>query len=113
MYVYSRLAMPASKRAKETHALLTALVHPARRQILRAMNGGGLTSPRDVATQLDRPLDNVSYHMRALASCGAAKLVRTERVAGATRHVYRPAARPPWMQEVLEATANETLNGRP
>jgi DNA-binding transcriptional ArsR family regulator len=100
--------MSQPKRAKETHALLTALVHPARRQILRAIDGAEITCPSVVAEQLDRPLDNVAYHMRALATRGAARLVRTEQVAGATRHIYRPATMPLWVQEVLDATEGET-----
>lgn len=101
--------MATSKRAKKTLALLAALDHPVRRQILRAMAGRRAVSPRELSEELGRPLDNVSYHVRVLARCGAAKLVRTKRVGGSTMHLYRPSVRARWARMVLEATRGETL----
>ena len=49
--------------------------------------------------------------MRVLAECGAVKLVRTEQVAGATKHLYRPCAKPMWVREVLKATEEEKPGG--
>lgn len=103
--------MATPKRAKATHALLAALMHPARRQVLRAMDGRTATCPRDLAEQLGRPLDNVAYHVRVLALCEAVKLVRTEQVAGSTKHLYRMSLKPRWAREVLEATAGEKPGG--
>lgn len=103
--------MATSKRAKATHALLAALMHPARREILRAMDGTKAACPSDLAEEIERPLDNVAYHMRVLAVCDAVKLVRTEQVAGATRHLYRLSAKPVWAREVLKATEEEKPGG--
>jgi DNA-binding transcriptional ArsR family regulator len=103
--------MATPKRAKVTHALLAALMHPVRRQILRAMEAGKAASPRDLAAELGKSLDNIAYHMRVLAECGAMKLVRTEEVAGTTKHVYRLSASPVWVREVLDATEGERPGG--
>lgn len=105
--------MATSKRAKVTLALLAALDHPVRRQILRAMAGRKAVYPRELSEELGRPLDNLSYHIRVLAHCGAAKLVGTERVNGSTRHHYRSSVRARWAQTVLEATKGEALGEDP
>lgn len=99
--------MATPRHAEETQALLAALTHPARRDILRAMDGRAETAPRELARELGRPLDNVSYHVRVLAQCGAVKLVRTERVAGSTKHLYRLSPNASWAREVLAVTAEE------
>lgn len=101
--------MAAPKRAKATVALLAALDHPQRREVLRAMDGAGAASPRELSEQLGKPLDNLSYHIRVLARCGAVKLVRTVRTRGSTQHFYRFAVKPRWARTVLEATRGETL----
>lgn len=103
--------MATPRQVEETRALLAALTHPARREILRAMEGKPETGPRELARELERPLDNVSYHVRVLATCGAVKLVRTERVAGSTKHLYRLCSNAPWAREVLAATARERPGG--
>lgn len=58
-------------------------------------------SPRELALELDEGLTHVSYHVHVLAECGAAKLVRTEKARGATRHFYRRTVEPQWAKEVL------------
>jgi DNA-binding transcriptional ArsR family regulator len=63
----------------DNHALLNALNHPLRRQILRVMPDGEATSPRELAEWLDEPLGNLSYHVRVLAGCGALELVDEKR----------------------------------
>ncbi len=81
--------------------LLVALRHPLRRDILRAMAGEEEISPRQVSYSLDRPLSNISYHVRVLAECGAIHLVRTEPVRGSMQHFYRAEVEAPWAREVL------------
>jgi DNA-binding transcriptional ArsR family regulator len=99
--------MATPEHIKKTHALLAALMHPARRRILRAMDDKREMCPRDLARELDRALDNVSYHVRVLAVCGALKSVRTEETGGTTMHFYRRSLKPKWAREVLDATAEE------
>lgn len=105
--------MATTKRAQSTLALLAALDHPARRQILRAMAGRQAVCPRELSEELGRPLDNLSYHVRVLAHCGAVKLIRTERVSGSTKHLYRASVRAGWARTVLEATRGERLGEGP
>jgi DNA-binding transcriptional ArsR family regulator len=87
--------------------LLVALRHPLRRQILRLMLSEEPISPRQLATVLDRPLSNVSYHVRVLADCAAVTLVKTRPVKGSMQHFYRAAIEASWALEVLELSEPE------
>jgi DNA-binding transcriptional ArsR family regulator len=81
--------------------LLVALRHPVRRSILRAMAGERAISPRQIASALDQPLSNVSYHVRVLADCAAVSLVGTKPVRGSMQHFYRTSIEAPWARQVL------------
>jgi len=81
--------------------LLVALRHPLRRDILRHMAGEEATSPREIASALDRPLSNVSYHVRVLAARAAIALVRTQPVRGSMQHFYRAEIEAPWARQLL------------
>jgi DNA-binding transcriptional ArsR family regulator len=81
--------------------LLVALRHPLRREILREMADKEAISPREVATILDQPLSNVSYHVRVLAECAAIALVRTKAVRGSMQHFYSMELEAPWARQVL------------
>lgn len=81
--------------------LLVALRHPLRRQLLRRMIGEEAISPRELATELDKPLSSVAYHMRVLAGTGAVTLVKTRPVRGSMQHFYRAAIEAAWAQQVL------------
>ena len=87
-------------RTKEED-LLTALGHPLRREILRAMADGKAVSPRELSDVLGQPLSNVSYHVRVLVQSGAVTLVRTRPTRGSIQHFYRNAVQAPWAREVL------------
>jgi DNA-binding transcriptional ArsR family regulator len=81
--------------------LLVALRHPLRRDILCHMADREAVSPRELANALDRPLSNVSYHVRVLADRAAIALVRTEPVRGSTEHFYRVTIETPWVRQLL------------
>ena len=81
--------------------LLVALRHPLRREILRGMAAEKAISPREIASALDQPLSNVSYHVRVLADCNAIALVDTKPVRGSMQHFYRSAIEAPWARQVL------------
>ncbi len=83
-------------------ALLSALRHPLRRRILRLMEAEEPISPRQISTQLEHPLSNVSYHVRVLADCSAIALVFTEPVRGSMQHFYRASLEAPWARQMLE-----------
>ena len=81
--------------------LLVALRHPLRREILREMATEDAISPREIASLLEQPLSNVSYHVRVLADCGTIVLVDTKPVRGSMQHFYRAAIEAPWARQVL------------
>lgn len=94
----------------DANDLLVALRHPLRREILRQMAGEEV-SPREIATALQRPLSNVSYHVRVLADRSAIALVRTRPVRGSTQHFYRTAIEAPWARAILGLGETEGTEG--
>jgi DNA-binding transcriptional ArsR family regulator len=77
--------------ADKNTAVLTALGHPLRRDILRYLenhNNGGV-SPKTLAEQLGQPIGNVSYHVRCLVEAGVLKLATTKPRRGAVEHFYK------------------------
>lgn len=64
------------------------LIHPIRVECLLTLTQVGTASPRTVSESVQQPLNDVAYHFRKLADHGAAEIVRTEPVRGATRHYY-------------------------
>lgn len=101
----------------DDNALLSALRHPLRRRILRLMEAEEPISPRQISIRLERPLSNVSYHVRVLAECSAIALVFTEPVRGSMQHFYRASVETPWARQILElddgsdASQGETPGG--
>ncbi len=91
--------------------LLVALGHPTRRQILREMEGGPPTSPRQVSEKLDETLSNVSYHFRVLAESGVVKLVTTRPVRDSTQHFYGSAIEAEWAQALLAVDEGSPEDG--
>ncbi|MGC1165884.1 MAG: helix-turn-helix domain-containing protein [Solirubrobacterales bacterium] len=87
--------------------LLVALRHPVRRDILRVMADEKAISPREIASALDQPLSNVSYHVRVLADCAAVSLVSTKPVRGSMQHFYCTAIEAPWARQVLGLDAKD------
>jgi DNA-binding transcriptional ArsR family regulator len=96
----ARAAMTNLNRSDDND-LLMALRHPVRREILRTMGDEKATSPREIASTLDQPLSNVSYHVRVLADCAAVSLVGTKPVRGSMQHFYRFAVEAPWARQIL------------
>jgi len=96
----------ARDRSPKTHELLVALRHPLRREILKQMVGGKPISPRELATILEHPLSNVSYHVRVLVECHVLTLVRTRQVRGSTQHFYRSMVKDEWARAVLSDAAS-------
>jgi len=76
---------------------MKALSHPLRVRMLTLLNQK-VSSPSELAEELDEPLGNVSYHMRFLADLKMVKLVRTEPRRGAVEHYYE-ALEPPLISD--------------
>jgi DNA-binding transcriptional ArsR family regulator len=87
--------------------LLMALRHPLRRRILRVMGKRDVISPLELATELDRPLSNVSYHVRVLLDCAAVTLVKTRPKRGSVQHFYCSTIEAPWALRILEREGPE------
>ncbi|HEY8583417.1 MAG TPA: winged helix-turn-helix domain-containing protein [Capillimicrobium sp.] len=69
-----------------------ALAHPLRAKVLARLNEG-VASPNELSRELDEPLGNVSYHVKALLELGCIELVDTAQRRGAIEHYYRAIAR--------------------
>jgi DNA-binding transcriptional ArsR family regulator len=89
--------MPPSKEPAIDQRIMKALSHPLRVRMLTLLNQK-VSSPSQLAEELDEPLGNVSYHMRFLADLKMVKLVRTEPRRGAVEHYYE-ALEPPLISE--------------
>jgi DNA-binding transcriptional ArsR family regulator len=73
--------------------LVKALAHPVRVRILGILEHRTAT-PKELAAELALPLENTSYHVRALREFGFIKLERKRQVRGAIEHHYSAVARP-------------------
>src|SRR3954452_10703293 len=91
-----RSRMPAQQPAIDQR-IMKALSHPLRVRMLTLLNQK-VSSPSELAEELDEPLGNVSYHMRFLADLKMVKLVRTEPRRGAVEHYYE-ALEPPLISD--------------
>ena len=69
-----------------------ALAHPLRAKVLARLNEG-VASPNELSRELDEPLGNVSYHVKALLELGCIELVDTAQRRGAIEHYYRAIAK--------------------
>src|SRR4051812_41309779 len=73
--------------------MVKALAHPLRVRIMGLLERRTM-SPKELSATLGVPLENVSYHVRALRNFGFIELERRRQVRGAIEHHYRAAARP-------------------
>jgi DNA-binding transcriptional ArsR family regulator len=78
------------QRSREmTPALIYALNHPARRQILRQLGEQGAEgSPSEMAQSAAFTLSGLSFHARVLCELGVTQCTRTQQVRGALEHFY-------------------------
>jgi len=87
-------SLPQTRTTPEgiTQQLAKALAHPLRVRILTSLHRG-ISSPNQLAQELDEPLGNVSYHVKTLLEYGCVELVKTEPRRGAVEHFYRATER--------------------
>lgn len=71
-----------------TAALINALHHPLRRELLKLILERDELSPVEASEILGRSLSNVSYHVRVLAEGGALDLTGTKPRRGSIQHFY-------------------------
>jgi DNA-binding transcriptional ArsR family regulator len=74
--------------------LAAAMSHPTRVSAISILSER-IASPREIAAEIDEPLNNVTYHVNQLRELGCIELVRTEAVRGGrvTEHFYRASRR--------------------
>ncbi|HEU4656088.1 MAG TPA: helix-turn-helix domain-containing protein [Capillimicrobium sp.] len=85
------IRIPRSEQDLETR-MAKALAHPLRAKVLSRLNEG-VASPNELSRELDEPLGNVSYHVKALLELGCIELVDTAQRRGAIEHYYRALTR--------------------
>jgi DNA-binding transcriptional ArsR family regulator len=98
--------MPSQQPSE--YAILKAVGHPLRRQIL-AILASGEASAKELSDQLGLALPNVSYHVAVLRDLGLLELMRETPKRGATERHYRASPKAPaavW--EVLASPADDT-----
>lgn len=72
-----------------TPALIYALNHPARRQILRQLGEEAIEkSPSEMVEAGTFSLSGISFHARVLCELRVTRCTRTEQVRGALEHFY-------------------------
>jgi DNA-binding transcriptional ArsR family regulator len=86
--------LPQTRTSPEgiTQQLAKALAHPLRVRILTSLHNG-ISSPNQLAQELNEPLGNVSYHVKTLLEYDCVELVKTEPRRGAVEHYYRATDR--------------------
>jgi len=96
-----------------TQQLAKALAHPLRVRILTSLQKG-ISSPNQLAQELDEPLGNVSYHVKTLLEYDCVELVKTEPRRGAVEHFYRATERAFFSDsdwEKIPASARKGISG--
>jgi DNA-binding transcriptional ArsR family regulator len=83
--------VPRSEQDLETR-MAKALAHPLRARVLTRLNER-VASPNELSRELNEPLGNVSYHVKALLELGCIELVDTAQRRGAIEHYYRALTR--------------------
>jgi DNA-binding transcriptional ArsR family regulator len=74
-------------------ALARATAHPLQVSILELLtiDGGRSLSPNEMSQELQRPINNVSYHAGVLREAELIEPAGEQPVRGATEHFYRLA----------------------
>jgi DNA-binding transcriptional ArsR family regulator len=74
--------------------LAAAMSHPTRVRVMSVLTERA-ASPREIATEIGEPLNNVTYHVNQLRDLGCIELLRAEPVRGGrvTEHFYRSCRR--------------------
>jgi DNA-binding transcriptional ArsR family regulator len=88
--------------------LAAAMSHPTRVRVMSVLTER-VASPREIATKIGEPLNNVTYHVNQLRDLGCIELVRAEPVRGGrvTEHFYRSCRRA-YFDETAWDTLTET-----
>lgn len=102
-----RLKVRHNLRREMSPAMLEALGHPLRRQILRELHrSDGSVSPVDLASiLLDWETSAIAFHFRVLEKMRIVRCRETQRVRGSTKHLFVSNVR---KNQLLSAILEET-----
>jgi DNA-binding transcriptional ArsR family regulator len=92
--------------------LAAAMSHPTRVRAMTVLNER-IASPRQIATEISEPLNNVTYHVNQLRELGCIELVRTEAARGGRvlERFYKAAQRSYFDEEAWDVlTERERLD---
>jgi DNA-binding transcriptional ArsR family regulator len=92
--------------------LAAAMSHPTRVRVMSVLTERS-ASPRQLATAIDEPLNNVTYHVKQLRDLGCIELVRTDQVRGGrvVEHFYRSSRRAYFDEAAWDALNEKERNG--
>jgi DNA-binding transcriptional ArsR family regulator len=92
--------------------LAAAMSHPTRVQVMSILTDR-VASPRQMAAEMDEPLNNVTYHVNQLRELGCIELARTEPVRGGrvVEHFYRPCRRALFDEDAWEVLTEKERYG--
>lgn len=96
-------SLAADKQSDSHQALMNALQHPMRRELLKLAIERDEIAPVEAAGEMNEHLSNVSYHMTQLVKSGAVVLTGTAQSRGALVHFYGPNPEVAKLQGVHEA----------
>lgn len=91
----ARSARAAERPDFVSPQLAAALSHPIRVKAMCILHQR-VASPREIAKEIEEPLNNVTYHVNQLRELGCIELARTEGARGGrvVEHFYRSCQRP-------------------
>lgn len=92
--------------------LAAAMSHPTRVQAMTILNER-ISSPRQIAAEIDEPLSNVTYHVNQLRDLGCIELARTEAARGGRvlERFYRATQRSYFDEEAWKALSERERLG--
>jgi DNA-binding transcriptional ArsR family regulator len=100
-------------RSDVIESLLSALMHPLRRGVLRSLiEAGTPMSPKELAASHGVPVRDMSHHVRRLVAVEGVKLVaRRPATNGTTEHFYEPgpACRRPLVRDAIGLEGGEVF----
>lgn len=95
----------SSAPAEPAQALIKALNHPLRKELLRrCLEATAPLGPKELAALAGKPIPGVSYHVRVLARLGAIEVVEEEKRRGSVAHFYEATSlvdEVPWGRAAL------------
>jgi DNA-binding transcriptional ArsR family regulator len=92
--------------------LAAAMSHPTRVRVMSVLTERA-ASPRQLAAQIDEPLNNVTYHVKQLRDLGCIELVRTDQVRGGrvVEHFYRTCRRAYFDESAWDVLTEDERHG--